>query len=171
MKDEKKNVQQCLSNDLISKVIFLDIDGVLNYTLWYYDDRNPGNLYGQEGDLDPLCIERVNNLCKEFNAKIVISSDWRIDSGCFNRLQKAGLDFIIDKTPITIFGTYGTTYHFTRGEEIQMWLEWHPSVKNYVILDDRTDFTEEQQQHFIHINSYRGLTDNDIELAKNILKH
>lgn len=118
-----------------------------------------------------MCIERVNKLCKDNDAKIVISSDWRIDSGCFARLQRAGLDFIIDKTPVTVFGTYGSTYHFTRGEEIQMWLEWHPNVKNYVILDDRTDFTEEQQAHFVHINSYRGLLDEDIVLANNILKH
>ena len=41
------------------KAIFLDIDGVLNYTKWYTDERNPGNLNGQEGDLDPLCVDRI----------------------------------------------------------------------------------------------------------------
>ena len=58
------------------KVIFLDIDGVLNYTKWYTDERNPGNLYGQEGDLDPLCINRIIRICEETGAKVVISSDW-----------------------------------------------------------------------------------------------
>lgn len=151
------------------KVIFLDVDGVLNYTLWYIDDRNPGNLNGQEGDLDPLCIERINKLCEETGAEIVLSSDWRINNGAFARLERAGLHKILDKTPITIFGTYGSTYHFTRGEEIQMWLEWHPEVTNYVILDDRTDFMEEQLPHFVHVNSYRGLTEEDYQLALNIL--
>lgn len=50
-----------------------------------------------------------------------------------------------------------------------MWLEWHPEVTNYVILDDRTDFMEEQLLHFVHINSYRGLTEEDYQLALNIL--
>ncbi len=151
-----------------NKIIFLDVDGVLNYTLWYIDDRNPGNLNGEE-DVDPLCIERINRLCQETDAKIVISSDWRIDSSWQRRLERAGLKYIIDKTPITIFGSYGSCYHFTRGEEIQMWLEWHPEVENYVIIDDRIDFTEEQKPHFVQINSYRGLSDEDCILAKNIL--
>ena len=152
------------------KVVFLDCDGVLNYDLWYYDDRNPGNLFGQEGDIDPYCIERVNRICYQCDADVVISSDWRIASGWKERLEKAGLQRIIDKTPITTFGSYGSTYHFSRGEEIQMWLEWHPEVTNYVILDDRTDFTEEQICHFVKINPYCGLTDEDIILAINILK-
>ena len=59
--------------------IFLDIDGVLNYTNWYSNPRNFGNINGQEGDLDPFCIERVNILAKITNSYIVISSDWRYD--------------------------------------------------------------------------------------------
>ena len=59
------------------KIIFLDIDGCINHTRWYQniDGRNPGNLYGQEGDLDPLCIDRVIKICNKTGAKIVISSD------------------------------------------------------------------------------------------------
>ena len=45
-----------------NKIIFMDVDGVLNYTKWYYDDRNPGNLYGQEGDIDPEYVRRHMHL-------------------------------------------------------------------------------------------------------------
>ena len=141
----------------------------MNYDLWYYDDRNPGNLYGQEGDLDPLCIERINLICEKFGAKVVVSSDWRISSGWQNRLEKAGLKNIIDKTPVTVFGSYGKTYHFTRGEEIQMWLEWHPNVSNYVIVDDREDMQQDQLDHFVKVNPYRGFTDEDMKKAMTIL--
>ena len=151
------------------KVIFLDVDGVLNYTLWYIDDRNPGNLNGQEGDLDPLCIEKINKLCEETGAEIVLSSDWRIDNRAFVRLEKAGLHKILDKTPISIFDTRGLIYNSIRGEEIQIWLKEHPEVCNYVIIDDRTDFTEEQLSHFVHVNSYKGLTEENCQLALNIL--
>lgn len=142
---------------------------MLNYDLWYYDDRNPGNLYGQEGDLDPLCIERINLICEKFGAKVVVSSDWRISSGWQNRLERAGLKNIIDKTPVTVFGSYGKTYHFTRGEEIQMWLEWHPNISNYVIVDDRDDMQQDQLDHFVKVNPYRGFTDEDMKKAMMIL--
>ena len=139
--------------------------------MWYYDDRNPGNLNGQEGDLDPFCIERVNTICRNSGAKIVVSSDWRISSGWQNRLERAGLENIIDKTPITVFGQFGKTYHFTRGEEIDMWLQYHPGVSNYVIIDDRQDMMDYQLDHFVKVNSYRGLTDENVEQALNILSN
>lgn len=151
------------------RVIFLDIDGILNYTLWYYDDRNPGNLNGEEGDIDPLCVKRINLLCEKTGAKIVVSSDWRIATNWQNRLERAGLENIIDKTPITVFGQYGKTYHFSRGEEIDMWLQWHPEVSNYVIIDDREDMMEHQLNHFVKVNPYRGFTDEDMEKALIIL--
>ena len=154
---------------VIKKIIFLDIDGVLNYDLWYYDDRNPGNLNGQEGDIDPLCVDRINAICDKTNSKIVISSDWRISSGCQNRLEKAGLKNIVDKTPVTIFGQYGHTYHFSRGEEIDMWLQWHPEVEKYVIIDDREDMLNIQLSHFVKVNPYCGFTDDDLEKALTIL--
>jgi hypothetical protein len=152
-----------------SRVVFLDVDGVLNYTLWYLDDRNPGNLNGEEGDIDPLCVERINILCEKLSAKIVVSSDWRVCTNWQSRLEKAGLKNIIDKTPITLFGNYGRTYHFTRGEEIDMWLQWHPGVKNYVIIDDREDMMKDQMDHFVKVNSYRGFSDEDLEKAMFIL--
>ena len=42
------------------KVIFLDIDGVLNSNDWYVKTRGVGGYNG--GDIDPECIERVLDL-------------------------------------------------------------------------------------------------------------
>ena len=84
-------------------------------------------------------------------------------------MERAGLKNIIDKTPITVLGQYGKTYHFSRGEEIDMWLQWHPEVKNYVIVDDREDMMEHQLDHFVKVNPYRGFTDEDLEKALMIL--
>ena len=166
------------------KAIFLDIDGLLNYTLWYISDRNPGNLNGQEGDIDPMCVERVLRIVKETGAKVVISSDWRISwEGTLSRLERMGLtrDIVIDKTPELIWTMIGRhdymleeddgRYEYSRGREIDMWLEAHPECTNYVILDDRMDFTEDQQPHFVHVNSYCGLNDEDTDIAIMILNH
>lgn len=166
------------------KVIFLDIDGVLNYTKWYVDDRNPGNLNGQEGDIDPMCVERVLRICRETGAKVVISSDWRIDwIGTRLRLGNMGLteEFIIDKTPENIWkclsrhdyfnDDYDKIYENSRGREIDDWLKEHPECTNFVIIDDRTDFTEGQQPHFIHVDSMYGLTDDNVDIAIMTLNH
>lgn len=62
-------------------------------------------------------------------------------------------------------------YEFSRGKEIDMWLEAHPECTNFVILDDRMDFTEDQQPHFIHVNPMIGLTDDDADIAIMTLNH
>lgn len=170
-------------NEDITKVIFMDCDGVLNYSQWYSSDRNPGNIDGNEGDIDPLCVERIIRICNETGAKIVLSSDWRISwPGSLIRLENGGFPkgLIIDKTPEHIWKLMGykdymlseeedEDYKNSRGSEIDEWLKLHPQIINYVIIDDRTDFTENQQPHFVHVDSYKGLTDEDTELAIGIL--
>lgn len=154
------------------KIIFLDIDGVLNYTQWYVSDRNPGNLNGEEGDIDPLCAERINNICQVTDAKIVLSSDWRISwPYCIDRLEKGGIKkgLIIDKTPEHMWNEFVSEEYKSRGSEIDDWLSQHPECDRYVILDDRKDFTEEQQPNFIHVNPMRGIDDTDVVFAIQIL--
>jgi len=41
---------------------------------------------------------------------------------------------------------------------------------NYVIIDDYADMLMEQSKHFIKVDPYFGLTDEDISKAKEILK-
>jgi len=163
------------------KTVFLDIDGVLNYTDWYVSERNPGNLDGQEGEIDPMCVERVVRICQETGAKIVISSDWRVSSwgGTITRLERVGMpsELIIDKTPYpwgVSFRKYmldNENEYCTRGAEINMWLREHPECTNFVILDDRRDFTDDQQPHFVHINPKVGITDDNVDIAIMILNH
>lgn len=59
------------------KVIFLDIDGVLNSNDWYVKTRGVGGYNG--GDIDPECIELINDLIDATGAKIIMSSSWRSD--------------------------------------------------------------------------------------------
>lgn len=116
------------------KIIFLDIDGVIN-TMQIGADLVP--YYGTE-DTCPNNIQAIrwlNKLCIETNAKIVISSSWRhagMDK-CRKAIYKGGVaeDIeIIDSTPTT----WGD-----RGDEIKLWLDTHPEVEEFVILDDDTD--------------------------------
>ena len=54
----------------MKKIIFLDIDGVLNSETY---DKNR-----TAGAIDPECAKRLNRIIKETNADIVISSSWKL---------------------------------------------------------------------------------------------
>lgn len=68
-----------------------------------------------------------------------------------------------------IYGiTPGTTKRY-RGEEIQMWLDEHPEVTNYVIIDDDNDMLDSQESHLVQTSWYDGIQDYNVERAINIL--
>jgi hypothetical protein len=53
-----------------TKIIFLDIDGVLNNSKWLKENKN--------NPIDPAAVNRINVIMQKTDAKIVISSSWRI---------------------------------------------------------------------------------------------
>ena len=150
-------------------IIFLDCDGCINSKQWYISDLaqslefkcNPKN----DPDIDPNVIQRINKLCELTGAKIVVSSSWRIDPYYKIRLENAGLKNIIGCTPEFDFKN---VLNYSRGIEIQEWLDNHDEV-NYIIIDDELDFTEEQQKHFIHTDYNLGFTKDDFNRAYELI--
>lgn len=64
------------------KVIFLDIDGVLNSQDWYIyrrDNIEMDSIQAQYPfyEFDPRAVERLNRIIAATDAKIVVSSSWR----------------------------------------------------------------------------------------------
>ncbi len=160
------------------KVIFLDIDGVLNsekayrsgecnYTKWNWED-------GREDHHQSFCSwskELLNKLIEETGAKIVISSTWRSSGIEFMRKvwELEGMSGeIIGITPNFRGDING--YTIPRGCEIDYYLEkefgfhhinWDESVQkeyidrsgveNYIIIDDDGDMLYGQRNHFVHV--------------------
>lgn len=56
-----------------------------------------------------------------------------------------------------------------RGAEIQAWLDAHPEVTKYVIIDDQSDMLPSQMNNFVKVNQWYGLTMQDANKAINIL--
>lgn len=161
------------------RCIFLDLDGVLNSieTCHYYHDLSGGgNGYG--GLFHPPTVptydnvlwgqKLVDNLKKivdATDAKIVISSTWRMGHPWPTFIDMFKIYYwenapVIGATPIK---------HTKRGYEIQEYLNKHPEVTNYVILDDSTDMLAEQFDNFVNTDEKVGLTEEDADAAIKIL--
>lgn len=168
------------------KIIFIDIDGVLNHELWYQSkERNDRILALGDRDINdygdyfsPYTMSLLNSLIEKTNAKVVVSSSWR--SGRTNEeLQELFNDNgfkgdIIGQTPYLYFNCEESVGSAPRGAEIKAWFmlneDIHKNNYTYVIFDDDTDMLYNQRNNFIHVDSYCGITYNDIFLAIEILK-
>ena len=136
-------------------LIFLDIDGVLNSVdsaVAYHNWLPKGTRAQMEDRLDPVAVGLLRRLCIEADAKIVVSSTWRMGRTGENFIEifrRHGWDDFpyLDKTPVR---------HTERGYEIQEWLDAHPEVTNYVILDDDSDMLDSQLHNFIHVSNVNG---------------
>ena len=125
------------------KIIFLDVDGVLNSNDYIkYASKN--NLKGILEEINPKAIEMLKYALDITGAQIVVSSSWR-NLRKFESLKKLFSEYGIDlneKTPMV---------SEDRGLEIKQYLKEHPDVKQYLILDDCKfdSFDEEQISNLI----------------------
>lgn len=106
------------------KILFLDVDGVLNCRTTY---TKGSEFFG----IDPYMVLLVHRIIEATGCKVVLSSSWRhTEAG--RKIVKKAVPFI-DITP----SLYGEG--MTRGHEIDAWVRHHPDVSKYAILDDDSD--------------------------------
>jgi hypothetical protein len=105
------------------RVIFLDIDGVLNC------DRTP-NPRKFPYIVDKRLLARLKKLLRRTRAKVVLSSSWRLDPVGVLAAKYWGVPFI---------DTLPDLPEKTRRDEVLSWLAAHPEVTRYAILDDEDD--------------------------------
>jgi hypothetical protein len=162
------------------KVIFMDCDGVMA-------TKNTG-----WADFHPDCVKALKKILDATGAFIVLSSCWR--HGFLDRSNKNVEDHfivyqkdaiprlkewfvrwglpperLIDKTPD--FHTMDINAEFPsdhRGTEISLWLDKHPEIECFVILDDSNDI-EPHEQFFVQTYEPEGLTLENADQAIKIL--
>lgn len=152
------------------KVIFLDIDGVLNC-----ETTEEKTLDGTRFVEDRF-IKRLKRIVDTTNAKVVLSSDWRYDRDCdeFNgdylELKDKLFEYDIEFygfTPVCPRNSRGFPYA-SRGFEIKQYLAEHEEVDEFVILDDRCDM-EPHLNRLVRTSFETGLTEEDVDEAIELL--
>ena len=138
----------------LPRIIFLDIDGVLA----------PIRRWDRYGDLEPACIQVLNEIVASAGADVVVSSTWRHGKSVAELQQMLEAEgfagCVLDKTPSDISGA-------GRREEIAAWLAEH-AVGGYVIIDDHAGMGE-LSTHLVLTHPAHGLQPADVSRAVAVL--
>ena len=131
-------------------MIFLDFDGVLA----------PIRRWDRYEDLDPACVQVLNEIVARCSADVVVSSTWRYGKTVAELQEildaKGFVGRVLDKTPT---GPPGAD----RGDEIAAWLAEH-DVAGYVIIDDHVVMGE-LRTHLVLTHPAHGLLSADTPRA------
>lgn len=137
-------------------VLFLDYDGVVNTPMWDETGEKCTYNFPQDNKVNNFqCVQWVSEFCQKYGYSIVVSSSWRNRENYRECLLNGGLRDgieILGKTP-NLPGTHGSR----RGDEIQMWLDEHPEVDVFIILDDESNVGH-LADHLIKCNTTVGFT-------------
>lgn len=149
------------------KVIFLDFDGVL-ITLNSWRNAHSGEVARVA---DPGCVEALNRIITETDARIVVSSSWR---GKFvapmrEHLSNWGVKAkVIGVTPRLERQVGLLVAAKTRGDEIQAWLDSARDIDSFVIIDDESDMAH-LAHRLVQTTYESGLTTEHTERAIKML--
>ncbi len=152
------------------KLIFLDIDGVLNNYEWF------GRMYA--GNVDPYLVRReildrvsvgvLNHIIKQTGAKVVISSSWRFGRTVEDMRAILGKNgFVGEVVGMTttdpeavhrVLDSWGE--RIQRGHEIQAWMGVQAmkgmKIDSYVVIDDDGDMAG-VEDHLVQLKHDTGL--------------
>lgn len=143
------------------KIIFLDIDGVLNSSNFLF--KTKGIIVDPNDLIDKDNVSILNSITDATNAKIVISSDWRHGFiGNFNKLKS-----VMKNHGIT-GDIHGMTHTASdnRGKQILDWInDSYTKVDCYIVLDDNSTDVDKVDRRLVRTNSIYGLTLDDAKIA------
>jgi hypothetical protein len=145
------------------KILFLDIDGVLNshQSAIYYNRIGHDN-GGNPDHFCPIALSNLHSILEEFpDLKLVISSTWRLGETLESMQQKLFAlgsippQRVISMTPVL------RDPRVARGVEIEAWLKvYGNSVSRYVIVDDDGDMAKVKDA-LIQTDEWHGLMRRD----------
>ena len=151
----------------MTKIIFLDFDGVLNTEhyqgLLQYQGKPWQDEYG--AFFDPKAVKQLKRIIDATDADIVVESSWKyLGLDAMKELWK------VRNLPGTIIDITPSLLGKNKGVEIASWLsEYAKQDIRYVIIDDEYVILDSQLPHFILTNPYEGITEEQANRAISML--
>lgn len=154
------------------KIIFLDIDGVLNCQS---SKSNYNGLLGIDNDK----VKRLRKIVDSTNASIVLCSSWKSVWERFDKDYQRGLGNYLDKElkkeNLFIFDKTIDRGN-NRGEGIINWLSDKNDIESWVVIDD--EFFEDYEEYGIIEHVFKtefysdigGLQEEHVDTIINLLK-
>jgi len=165
------------------RVLFLDVDGVLNSDDWISrreaaieavgeairngepPPSKPTDLDADSRQFDPLAVLVLDEIITRSGAAIVISSTWRLLSPIPELvllLMRKGFTH-----PTSVIGCTPADLG-NRGNEIQAWLDTVGGVQSFAILDDDSDMGD-LTPHLVKTSFQHGLLPEHVEKVLKLL--
>jgi hypothetical protein len=148
------------------RLLILDIDGVLNSTRSAIGFGGFGHMptailqmppdeVRRVANLDPVAYGILNRILTETRCKVLISSVWRMGA----TIEELNYLFLCHQLPPVVIGRTDIHPSGFRGREVRQWLAKHKrlGIKDYLILDDDSDFFSYQKGRFLKVDGAVGL--------------
>ena len=163
----------------MNRIIFLDIDGVLNSNFW--NDSHQREI--SDGTLvDVEKVKLLSILVKRTNAKIILHSGWKywFDQDLKPlRLEAENLMMLLKKEELLLGGITpdhsteeirrNKKFSLVKASEILAWLAEHRDTGNWIVIDDLDLHNEEIEMHQVKTDPSIGLTIDDVYKAEKML--
>ena len=156
------------------RILFLDIDGVLNsgpyFREWYNiarepEDTQPARFAFDASKIDPLAVERVNRIVEATGAKVVICSSWRH----YHPLSRLRQILRARGFAGSVIGVTPAICDAQRGAECAAWLATHRRAAwSFAALDDDCDY--QPMMGRLVKTGRKGLLDRHVRAAIKLLQ-
>jgi len=156
------------------KIIFLDVDGVLNSYNYILDEELNNDL-----------IKNLKKILDNTDAKIVLSSAWRLSKEYTNQLKRRlkllGINesIIISQTPSLEYNYIGFNQNKSKNYlarqryyEIKHWIDMRYLCEDndtWIAIDDLDLNPYLSSQNFVHTDPYKGLEESYVDKCINLL--
>ena len=148
--------------------LYNKIEPSLERQIWSRMKNDYIPISGSRSPVDNYSISLLNDLYKEINYKVVVSSAWRVGRSV-EQLQvlladKGFIGEVIGKT-----GSLNVLDDLRRGKEIQEYFDtFQDKITNFVIVDDEDyDIAPMFPDKIVKVNGKLGLMESDISKIKN----
>ena len=165
----------------MSKVIFLDIDGVLNSNFWNHThqfDISDGTLIDRDN------IKMLAELVRRTGAEIILHSGWKywFDDGLNPlRSESEKLQTLLLEEGLRISSVTpdhateeikrAKKFSLVKADEILAYVKAHQDVEEWVVIDDLDLHNAEVERHQLRTDAQVGLTAEDITVIEKLLSH